>query len=656
MITKLRLRNWKSHLDSSFVFTSGVNALVGIMGSGKSSVTDAISFCLFGNFPALQGRKVALDDLLMQQPQEKTTASLEMEFVNGGKTYAIKREITKGKGSTAELREDGVLKEVSSRGVTKEIERLLEMDYEIFSTAVYSEQNGIDYFLRIPAGRRREHIDRMLRLDTFETVRTEAVSLQNKIRHAAEEKRRIVADMEKERLEDKLVTLQQEIAGLQGRMADLQKEASLHQEERIGLEKQLALFDKKEMLLEETQRFMEGMKGALHEITLREGKNRKAVIGKDIGTLDIELKKIEEALLLKRKETDSLKERLHFAETKKHLALENIDEIEKMDHVCPLCESEISEQKKRTLVDERHTIAKELEEEAATLKHAVFEKEKEISSVEKLSEEKKIERERVSCAFAELRELEEKLTGIIASKKRYEEQIATLQQELAGIDSKTVRAALQETAARERGVTIELRELQKRVSDKMRHEEELGQRFSLLKNYREETLLSAKILLSLSDFEGVLRITQEELRREFLHTVNSLMERVWAELYPYDDFESVRLAVDEGDYMLQLKRKGWVDADSVSGGERSLASLTLRIAFSLAFLPNLRWLILDEPTHNLDAQAIESFSDALRERIPHFALQVFLITHDPLLTEGLEHVHVLERDKGTGRPTVVRAL
>ena len=41
-----------------------------------------------------------------------------------------------------------------------------------------------------------------------------------------------------------------------------------------------------------------------------------------------------------------------------------------------------------------------------------------------------------------------------------------------------------------------------------------------------------------------------------------------------------------------------------SGGERSIACLAMRIAMAMVIVPNLRWLILDEPTHNIDEQGI----------------------------------------------------
>ena len=83
MITRVKMVNWKSHLDSELKFSKGVNALIGIMGSGKTSVMQAIAFALFGTFSALGSKKLALDDLVMSKPQKKRHAMVEVEFTVG---------------------------------------------------------------------------------------------------------------------------------------------------------------------------------------------------------------------------------------------------------------------------------------------------------------------------------------------------------------------------------------------------------------------------------------------------------------------------------------------------------------------------------------------------------------------------------------------
>ena len=652
MITKVRLQNWKSHLDSEFVFSKGVNALAGIMGSGKSSVMDAVCFGLFGSFPALQGKKVLLDGLVMSEPQERGSAVVELEFAAGGKKYLVKRVIQKGKGSEAELREDGEIKEVSSRGVTREVERVLGMDYDIFSRAVYSEQNGLDYFLKIPAGRRREHLDRMLRLDRYEKARLEAVALQNRLKGGREEKLRVTADLEKEGLEGQIAGLDKELGELKQKLKFLEEERGLLEKKVGELEEQVAGQEEAEKELHDVFRRLEGLKGGLEEIRTREGKSRKIVRGRDLGNIDAEVAKLEAGIEERREAADSLKEELHSSKERERLTAEQLEGIEQLESSCPLCESEISKEKKAGLAKARKKTIQRLGEDIARKHSALFGIGADLERMEHMLGEKRVERERVSQAFKEIMELEDKLQEIMKVKGVYEKNIAGLEQKIAGKDISKAREELQEVVGRSREVVVECRELEARLSEKEESRGALVSRQELLEKYRKELEKEELVSSQLEGFGQALKATQEELRKVFLQNVNSIMERIWQELYPYGDFESVRLAVVGGDYVLQLKRREWVDAEgSVSGGERSLACLALRVAFSLAFLPDLKWLILDEPTHNLDSNTVRQLSEVLREKLPGFAEQVFIITHDPVLSEGMGTVYQLERNKAAGEPT-----
>ncbi|MFH0711212.1 MAG: AAA family ATPase, partial [Candidatus Aenigmatarchaeota archaeon] len=183
MITNVKLKNWRSHLDSEFNFSGGTNALLGSMGSGKSSTMDAICFAFFGTFPNLQTKKLKLDDVIMKKPSEKDEAEVEINFKVGDSIFSLKRIIEKGKGTTySEIRENGKLLEApNSQRVTEVVEKCLKVNYELFSKAIYSEQNAIDYFLTIPKGQRMKKIDELLSIDKFEKARSSSVSLANKI-------------------------------------------------------------------------------------------------------------------------------------------------------------------------------------------------------------------------------------------------------------------------------------------------------------------------------------------------------------------------------------------------------------------------------------------------------------------------------------------
>ena len=149
------------------------------------------------------------------------------------------------------------------------------------------------------------------------------------------------------------------------------------------------------------------------------------------------------------------------------------------------------------------------------------------------------------------------------------------------------------------------------------------------------------------------------MRKDFVSAVNEAMQSIWSELYPYKDIYNIQLGIEEGDYVLQLQDStGWIPADGVaSGGERSLACLALRIAFSLVLAPQLRMLVLDEPTANLDSQSIDILADVLRERITKMVEQCFLVTHDEKLKDAVSgFCYEFNRDKSRDEVTTVTLL
>src|SRR3989338_11064217 len=83
MILTLELENWKSHSSSSFSFAKGTNVLVGRMGSGKSSVLDALCFALYGTFPKMSRRDQTVEDLV-NSTSGADAARVRLEFEKGG--------------------------------------------------------------------------------------------------------------------------------------------------------------------------------------------------------------------------------------------------------------------------------------------------------------------------------------------------------------------------------------------------------------------------------------------------------------------------------------------------------------------------------------------------------------------------------------------
>ena len=173
-----------------------------------------------------------------------------------------------------------------------------------------------------------------------------------------------------------------------------------------------------------------------------------------------------------------------------------------------------------------------------------------------------------------------------------------------------------------------------------------------------------EVVQALATIQTAVSRTQTSMRQMFMDGVNEVLGDFWDDIYPYGDYIGVKLSVegDEkgGDYVLQLRDRGgnWVPVDGMaSGGERTDACLALRIAFSIVLAPDLRWIVFDEPTHNLDTEGIQELAKAMRERLPQIVRQILLITHEERLEGAVSgYLYRFYRDKANDEPTKIEKV
>ncbi len=194
MIKKVKLFNWKSHKETEFQFNKGTNVLTGIIGAGKSTVIEAMCYALFGTYPALNSKSVSLNEIIMNKPNQMDESKVELEFDYNNKNYLIKRTVFAGKNSNqAKILEEGkLIAGPKPNDVNEKIEEILEMNYDLFSRAVYSEQNQIDFFLKLSPMQRKKKFDEILELDKYENARKTNISVINRIKKINEDKKDLI--------------------------------------------------------------------------------------------------------------------------------------------------------------------------------------------------------------------------------------------------------------------------------------------------------------------------------------------------------------------------------------------------------------------------------------------------------------------------------
>ncbi|MBN2203138.1 MAG: SMC family ATPase [Candidatus Aenigmarchaeota archaeon] len=773
MITKIKLKNWRTHLDSEIKFSEGTNCFIGPMGSGKTSVMDALCFGLFGTFLNLQQRKIKLEDIVMKKPVPKDRAEVTIFFDMNGFEYNVKRIVNNGR-STAEIRKNGELIEgPQATKVTKEVERILKMDYDLFTRAIYSEQNQLDMFLTIPKGQRMKKIDELLAIDKFEKARSNTKSLINKFSDTLNEKKKMIESMKSDESFRNVENIKREFSELNERGARLRQRLAEVVRSKESIEKELSKLKEQQKQVqridEDTKKFK-----ALLEITEKDVDKLKEELvefaeatpeqmRKDYDDVTEEIKKYFFQIQSEKKSFDDLKEEyaddnanIRIIESeklpklekdveeskkiseelkakplkklqaqlekekalleKKQLSLqkasvkiseleESMRELENVGNVCPICDGKLTDAKKEKLQAKRTENIDAMKKEIKTLQPeivkirrtietlendigrvSVMEKqfenikdsEKKLKELQDLLEKSKAKTvvfekqkkmfeknlEMLEAKHKELQDRQNKITQVISKEeevsekitrmKDYENKLFALRNEKESYVSFTpsiLEKREQEYMAAlgmKAEVETNIKNLAEISEDKRRLLQEIESKKDMIEKSRKEIEKMDTTSMQLEKLVNALALTQEQLRKDFVESVNKAMETIWSELYPYKDIYNIRLGIEDRDYVLQMQDStGWVPADGIaSGGERSMACLALRIAFSLVLAPQLKWLVLDEPTHNLDAKAVEELSNVLRERIATFVDQVFLITHDPALENAVSgFLYRLDREK-----------
>jgi len=754
MIRSITLINWRSHADTKLVFRPGTNLLVGIMGSGKSSVLEGIAFAFFGTFPALEHRKLKLEDVVrLNEPRAKIALQFDWE----GKEYRIERAIEKSKRGTsteAEIYCAGALVERGSVAVTRYIASLTGVDYDLFTRAIYSEQNSMDYFLTLDPRHRKEEIDALLGLDRFEEARANIISVigrfhsrrealsarfsttklkelqSNEAAHSS-----AVSSLE-QRLKDAGVAYEQHrkiLDGLLSSFESMRKKRELYERlskeslrlsstidslaKEVGMVDEAAYADSKKRLasLSEQRSKLAASIKALEE--------KNAALVREMGALEMRIKTTTESrarldglskeipLLLNGGTLASLQQQQKASEQQllsmdaeckslEREAAELRDLLQKLKpgvSNCPLCLSPLTAQsadhikteheasiakKDAAIADLKARIPiarKNLEiltsriRKASLLSERIASLEKDLASAPDLTAQKgeleavllklKEERKTADKAMDDLTPLLEQLRLDVSKTEillRKRDELTAARAKFADIKAALDELKFDETAFESLRGQLESARIaaERMLSEQKSMEGQLRVSKEMLKLMREELAglrqmesdinSLTRLEEELSIYKNALLETQTGLRASLVDAINSTMNELWPIFYPYGNYPSLRLQVSEKDYVFEVHdRAAWKPLESIaSGGERAAAALTMRSALAMILTPRLSWLILDEPTHNLDTQAIALLSSALQTRVPEVVKQTFVITHEEgLMGSEFASSYRLTRDK-----------
>lgn len=676
----------------SFTFKEPMTVFYGKNGNGKSSTLYAIEWCLFGKIEFLSSEGRARDEVVNQfNPQG--IASVKMILKNGTDEVKLERTKNTGKAST-----NFVIKTKDGRfegdDAEEELFKISGMTLDDFIRSVYLHQEAIRALLTEAKDTRDEALDRLFGLekirnivnaipikdvkDTIRKLQEKKDSFSQKITGAIE-----LCNMDIERFKKKAFDndlsesdLNQEYASRNTKsiiqeIHALSKDYSLPpveidqpssisdfstfeskvkktlkdiQQESIDLNKISELNSKKIALLNlskeisEQEAPMAELQAQIKVIVDKEGNSEK---------ITSNLAAVEKELEEKNKERDSLDVNSKLIED----ALQSLKILTKP--YCPVCDNSIDIQKTIDKLEKQSENIvgkqiKEINDKISTLKERkkiLEELEPKLSTYsERLERERSLEDDALSKLSAEL--------GIVKQDKSkllpvVEKQIQTYTDEI-----KKLEKSSQDQSNRLQKIRESL-DLIGKVIDVLSKEIELGSLKNLNPEDSKEIDNIGKAITGLHNFEDKLTTIvnaagkiQTELASGMISESQKDIGDYYTQLCMHQHYDKLKIDVEPHEFkgrvknaysIMALNTKDGNETHVVtrfSTGQMNCVALSVFFALTKSLPVKLGFLMLDDPSQNLDSEHKTALTDILvsisKDR------QIFISTQDEELKKILQ--------------------
>jgi len=333
ILKRVDIQDFRSHERTTVDFDRGISVIVGDNGSGKTSILDSVNFALFKQKPG-----VNVDDLIRRGAEG---AEVSVTFFANGRTFMATRGRKTGRAYGSVLYSVDK-NETIAKGedeITKEIEGILGMGGELFTSAVYIKQGEIASLVSEQAAKRKEHVGKLLGADELERahagmgeilkeyrIRTEGLKdLPEKIEGTTtiiDEKKGDLKTLEKElkNASKESLLVKKELRELQAGLKKLEQLKNLEHEQAMQANKieniceKIKEIEKNEAELKKTQDFHDRYTAIGHEIKSLGGESKKFYelqervegLSRELGNCEKSISRLETAIKGRFKEYSEL--------------------------------------------------------------------------------------------------------------------------------------------------------------------------------------------------------------------------------------------------------------------------------------------------------------------------------------------------------------
>jgi DNA repair protein SbcC/Rad50 len=171
-LLKLQMRNFRRYRDQDVVFRDGITGILGNNGTGKSTIVEAILFCLYGV------KETGLEYILSTAAGPRDRAEVRLDFSVRGDEFRLVRSLGPRRKHEAQLNRGEVLVAKGVSEVQDALGGIIRMGQADFRHTIYSGQRELDALLDARPEERKRWFRRVLGIDSLKETGGEILRVE----------------------------------------------------------------------------------------------------------------------------------------------------------------------------------------------------------------------------------------------------------------------------------------------------------------------------------------------------------------------------------------------------------------------------------------------------------------------------------------------
>ena len=671
-LKKIILENIRSYINQEIEFNNGITLLSGDIGSGKSTVLQALDFALFG----IQKSLVSGQALLRNG---STKGSVELHFEIENLPIVIKRNLKKSKDSVVQdsgyIIKNGTKLDATAVELKQNILELLNYPQElltksksiIYRYTVYTPQEEMKSILLGDKESRIETLRKVFDIDKYKRIQENSKILITYFK--SENKARTIQIQDLPEKESQYLELIKKELQISEEITTIPLQESLKDLDIIKLQIK-SLESKREQIVDK--------KNKLKLIDLEINHKTKYIsnyteeinqLNKKINELELEISKIlpnnihkldeiKSKIIISDQELRSVLTKLVESKSKIRSSEEIQDKIQKLD-ICPTCKQKVTQEYITNVITTENNLILALKIKITKLESEYSTKESEISSLKQELEiiqehenqlkQLKLKRELLDEKKNKLNFLTTQISQLTQEKQVKELEKQTLELELktfSNLDSEYIKTKelLEHSQSKHNKLEIQKSNLEQNLEYTKKEIQKLNLEIIKKKTIKQDLDYWSQMQFWLDNhFINLMLAIEKKIMSQVHHDFNSLFQK-WFSLII--DSELISATLDQEFTPLIEQNSHDIEYQFLSGGEKTALALAYRLALNQtinklkSYIKTKDLIILDEPTDGFSTEQLDKLRNVFRELDIN---QIIIVSHESKIESFADKIIRLEK-------------